>query len=100
MATLALCEAKLGDFNAALRDVEAASLIAGAGPDVLYKKAVVLVLSGREQNGLRALGHALRAGYSVKFMELDDDIASLRATEGYQTLVASTAAVGKKRGEK
>jgi tetratricopeptide (TPR) repeat protein len=98
MASLAVCEAKLGDTRAALRDEDAAVALAPGKPDVLYKRAVVLALAGRRQEGLRALAEAVAAGYSVKFVESDDDVKILRNVPEYRNLVARTIAADVKGG--
>jgi tetratricopeptide (TPR) repeat protein len=92
MASLAVCEAKLGDTRSA---VEHAAALRPDNAGVLYKRAVVYALTGKRSEGLRALTEAVRAGYSMKFVESDEDIASLRGAPGYKDVFAANETLSK-----
>jgi serine/threonine-protein kinase len=99
LATLALCEAKLGEPRAAGRDIAAALSISPANADVLYKNAVIHALAGRTDQAIPALADALKAGYGVRFAALDEDLSSLRGLPSFTRLTdsfrrASTAGGG------
>jgi tetratricopeptide (TPR) repeat protein len=89
MASLALCEAKLGDTRSALEHAAAAVALRPDNSAVLYKRAVVFVLAGKRGDGLRALGEAVRAGYSTAFIASDEDLASLRGVPEYKKVLAA-----------
>jgi len=95
MASLAVCDAKLGDTRSALEHAAAAVALRPDNATVLYKRAVVYALTGKRSEGLRALAEAVRAGYSIKFVESDDDMASLRSAPGYKNMVAANETVSK-----
>jgi tetratricopeptide (TPR) repeat protein len=89
MASLALCEAKLGDSRSALQHAAAAVALRPDNSTVLYKRAVVYALVGKRGDGLRALEGAVRAGYSTAFIESDEDVASLRSAPEYRKVIAA-----------
>ena len=89
MASLAVVEAKLGDMRSALGDAATAVALRPGNPTVLYKRAVVYALAGRADDSLRALGEAVRAGYSTAFIESDEDLASLRSATEYRKVMAA-----------
>jgi eukaryotic-like serine/threonine-protein kinase len=95
MASLAVCEAKLGDTPAAVEHAAAAVALSPDDAGVLYKRAVVYALTGNRSEGLRALAEAVREGYSTKFVESDEDVASLRSAPGYKSVVAANETVSK-----
>jgi tetratricopeptide (TPR) repeat protein/TolB-like protein len=99
MASLAVCEAKLGDMRSAAEHVGAAVALRPGDATVLYKRAVVYALSGRRADGVKALGEALRAGYSAAFVESDEDVASLRQAPEYQKVVMAGKQPEMKGGE-
>jgi hypothetical protein len=88
MASLAVCEAKLGDNGRAVDHASAAVSLRPDDPDVLYRRAVVYALAGRRAEGLRALAAAIAAGYSPRFIESDDDVGVLRSAPGYRKVIA------------
>jgi len=89
VATLALCEAKLGERRAAVRDIAVAISINPTNPDVLYKNAVIHALAGRSDQAIPALANALKAGYGVRFAALDEDLSSLRGLPSFTRLMDS-----------
>jgi tetratricopeptide (TPR) repeat protein len=89
IASLGVCEAKLGDTRSALDHAGAAVALRPDNSTVLYKSAVVYALAGRRGDGLRALGEAVRAGYSTVSIESDVDVASLRSAPEYKRIMAA-----------
>jgi tetratricopeptide (TPR) repeat protein len=89
IAGLAVYQAKLSDCGAAARSAATALSISPAVPEILYRQAVVNALCGRPEEGLAALEKALNKGYSVKFAQNDDDLATLRQRPRYERLMAS-----------
>src|SRR5262249_5944364 len=73
LALKALCEAKIGSREAAVRDIDAAMTIAPTDKEVLYKKAVVELLTGGAATALSALADAIAHGYSVALVAADRD---------------------------
>jgi len=88
VAKLAVYEAKLGKSREAATDIARAIALAPTSADVLYREAVVLALSGKRDEGLRALEAALAHGYSVALAKDDDDLARLRSSSRYQKLIS------------
>jgi tetratricopeptide (TPR) repeat protein len=89
LAFLGVCEAKLGNTRSALDHAAAAVALRPDNPAVLYKSAVVYALAGKRGDGLRALGEAVRAGYSTALIESDMDVASLRGAPEYKRIMAA-----------
>jgi tetratricopeptide (TPR) repeat protein len=88
IATIAVCEAKLGRKDeAALRAAEALGL-KPADSDVLFKAAVVDALGGRHDSALARLQQALAAGYPRAFARDDFDLQRLRNDPRFAALVA------------
>lgn len=87
-ATRATCELRLGmPVGAALEEVSRANRLAPKDPEVQYQRALVMTLAGRREEALDALTHAVENGYSVALLRRDEDLASLRSTEQFQTIV-------------
>jgi len=87
LKNLAICLAKLGEREEALK-AAAETLEAGPGSgDAHYGAAVVHALLGDTEQALRALGEALELGASPALAELDDDLASLRALPAFRLLL-------------
>jgi tetratricopeptide (TPR) repeat protein len=87
MSQLAVYEAKIGRRGDAERHANAAVAINPAGPEVLYRRAVVLALNGDTTRALEAATEAISRGYSKQLALDDDDLASLRPLPGFQTLM-------------
>jgi tetratricopeptide (TPR) repeat protein/TolB-like protein len=88
IATIAVCEAKLGRHDeAALRAAEALGL-APSDSAVLYKAAVVDALGGRTDAAFLHLQQALTAGYPRAFARNDVDLQRLRNDPRFAALVA------------
>ena len=58
-------------------------------PDVLYLRAVVLVLAGQRDAAMQQLSEAIDRNYPVHFAVKDDDLAPLRSLEAFQRLTAA-----------
>jgi serine/threonine-protein kinase len=87
LATLALCEAKLGAFVAAMDHARQASALTPTSGEVLYREAVVFALAGRTDLSVAALNRAFAQGYSRSLAGKDEDLRQLRHLAGFQQLV-------------
>ena len=83
----ALCHARLGRLDRAREDAEQAVAMSPSDPDVLYQRAAVLALAGRKPDALRALSRALDRGYSAALARDDEDLASLRGSSEFESLL-------------
>ncbi len=83
----AVCEAKLGRFDAARAHVDEALAVNEADNSVLYRAAAVHALAGDTDAALGYLERALDAGYSRALARVDEDLASLRGTARYRDLL-------------
>jgi Flp pilus assembly protein TadD len=86
-AQLGVYQAKLSLRADAERNVNAAATLNPTSPQVLYRRAVVLTLNGKLDDGLKQLREAISRGYSKQVALEDDDLSSLRALPAFQTLV-------------
>jgi serine/threonine-protein kinase len=87
LKNVAICLAKLGEREEALR---AAGQALEAGPtsaDARYGTAVVHALLGDPETALGALEKALALGASPAQAEQDDDLAAVRALPAYRPLI-------------
>ena len=71
--------AKIGRHTEAIRAAADPVIVNSQLGDVLYRRAVVFALAGRDREGLDALSAAVAHGYSLKSAAKDDDLARLRA---------------------
>jgi Flp pilus assembly protein TadD len=76
----AVYEAKLTRWLDAQRDANTAATLAPADGQVLYNKAVVHVLAGEKEVGLKALEQALAHGASAAVARKDDYLQLIRDT--------------------
>jgi tetratricopeptide (TPR) repeat protein/predicted Ser/Thr protein kinase len=90
MSFLGVIEAKLGNRAEAIRLVSAAAAIAPKEADVWYDRAVVHALAGDVESGVSFLRIALDEGYSRSEARVDDDLASLRRSPEFLSLVDRT----------
>jgi serine/threonine protein kinase/tetratricopeptide (TPR) repeat protein len=90
LALRAVCEAKVDSKDAAHRDMDTAVAIAPGDKEVLYKKAVVELLTGGAAGALSALGDALAHGYSAALVVTDRDWRSLKSSAEFEKLVGSS----------
>jgi tetratricopeptide (TPR) repeat protein/TolB-like protein len=91
LASLAICQAKLGERDAALGTAATALQAAPGDREPLYAAAAVHALVGDPARGLGYLEQALQKGASAARASRDDDLATLRALPGYPTLIARYA---------
>jgi tetratricopeptide (TPR) repeat protein len=84
----AVAEVRLGTTNAAVRDAERAVALSPKAADVLYRRAVVLALSGQPAASLSALRTALEQGYSPSLAAKDPDLEELRKRPDFAAIVA------------
>jgi tetratricopeptide (TPR) repeat protein len=87
LKNVAICLAKLGEREEALR---AAGLALEAGPasaDARYGVAMVHALVGDPNQALALLGQALELGASPSLAEQDDELAAVRALPGFRPLL-------------
>lgn len=87
LACLGVYEAKIGRVTDAIRHINDAVAISPANVDVLYKRAVVYALAGREADAVRALEVALKQGYIPALARADDDLDSIRRLPQVQRLL-------------
>jgi len=59
---------------------------------VQYQRALVLTILGRTEPAIDALELAVKSGYSVPLLRLDEDLAPLRRSPRFQTLIARKGA--------
>jgi len=92
LKNVAICLAKLGQREEALR-AATATLEAGPGiADSHYGTAVVHALLGEPETALVALEKALELGASPAQAEQDDDLAAVRALPGFRPLIEKARA--------
>jgi len=87
MSSLALMEAKLGNFEEAVRLAEEAAVLAPSEAAVSFDKAVVQALAGHPRNAIETLGEAIEQGYGISEIREDDDLDSLREIPEFQALL-------------
>ena len=85
----ALYEAKLGAGTDAARDIDHALALAPNGGQVLYNKAIVLVLAGDYEAAQAALEQAIAHGASAPVARDDDEFEPIRKTAAFARAVAS-----------
>jgi len=87
LKNLAICLAKLGEREEALRVAQQA-LEAGPNlPDTRYGVAMVHALLGDHPRALQLLGEALELGASPALAEQDDELAPLRGLPAFRELI-------------
>jgi len=83
----ALAHARLGRIEDAQQDSHRAVQLSPSNADVLYRRGVILALSGQTAEALEALRISFEHGRSKALARIDDDLASLRKTREFQALV-------------
>lgn len=83
---LALYLARSGNVRAALEQTRHALQLAPDAPDVLFRAAVALQLSGQSGQALDALTRSVTLGYSLSHIEAEPDLLPLRRHARYQHL--------------
>ena len=84
---LAICLAKLGEFDEAMRHADQSVTQAPAAYQPYHRKAAVLALAGRSNEAMAALGEAFRRGLAPPVVVRDDDFDSLEKLPEFQQLV-------------
>jgi tetratricopeptide (TPR) repeat protein len=91
LAAQAVYLQKAGQPQAAAARINDALKRAPTNADVLYRSAVVQVLSGDKDAALKFLASAVANGYSRKAVEVDDDWTSLRRDARFTQVVSGDA---------
>ena len=84
---LAICLAKVGEFDQALQHVTEAATLAPNAPEPYHRRAAVLALAGRGTEAIAALREGLMHGLSPALVARDEDLTSLRESREFQELV-------------
>ena len=84
---LAICLAKLGEFDKALKQVELAAALAPNAPEPFHRRAAVLALAGRRDEAIAALRAGLTHGLAPTVVARDEDFTTLRGSKEFQELV-------------
>ena len=90
LALVALCEAKLGREDAAIRRIAEAVVLAPDNRDVRHKEAAVFALLQDHPRALAALRSALEKGLEPQQALMDDDLRSLRDVPEFRQMVAAS----------
>ena len=90
LALVALCEAKLGRADAAVRRIGQAVVLAPDNRDVRHKEAAVFALLAEPQRALAALRNAIDKGLEPELARTDDDLRSLRDVPEFRQMVAAS----------
>jgi serine/threonine-protein kinase len=86
---LALYLAKSGEEKSALEELDHLNALKNPGPAGSFKKALTYEVLAQRDSALRALGDAIRAGYSLREIESEPELASLRADVRFHQLLAA-----------
>jgi serine/threonine protein kinase/Flp pilus assembly protein TadD len=92
LSVVALYQAKLGDKNKALANIQKARHIAPASRKVLWEAALVYELAGNRTEALAALAAAIHGGQPLDEVRGEPALKNLRADPRYQSLMASLPA--------
>ena len=87
LKNVAICLAKLGEREQALRAAGQALEAGPASADTRYGVAMVHALVGDPQQALALLGQAFELGASPSLAEQDDELAAVRALPGFRPLL-------------
>ena len=83
---VALCEARLGRFDSAIRHSAEALALAPDDMDAVYNRAAVSALAGRADAAVEHLSRALALGYPRQLAKEDEDFANVKKDARYQRL--------------
>jgi eukaryotic-like serine/threonine-protein kinase len=86
---LALYLAKTGEEKLAIEELDRLNALKNPGPGSAFKKSLTYEVLGRRDSALRALEDAIRAGYSLREIENEPELASLRSDVRYHQLLAA-----------
>jgi serine/threonine protein kinase/tetratricopeptide (TPR) repeat protein len=89
---LALYLAKSGNSRAALLELKQLAAAPKARPEDLFHTALAYEVMGNRDSALDALGQAMRAGYSLRDIKNEPELAELRADIRYRNLLSQTPA--------
>ena len=78
---------KMGEREAALKEIAAIAAMPKLAPPILYRVTTVYELAGDRARALKTLEQALRGGYPAKEIENDPEFTELRADARYHRLV-------------
>lgn len=87
LASLAVCEANLGDHARAREHARQALDLSPRDSDVLYRASVVSALAGDRTEAIAYLGRAIAAGFSAKRVARDRAFASVNQSSDFRKLV-------------
>jgi serine/threonine protein kinase/tetratricopeptide (TPR) repeat protein len=90
-ATIAVYRAKSGDKKQAAEDIAAVDNAPKPSPSMLFKSTVVHELTGNRKAALASLERTLEAGYSLREIQTEPELISLRTDPQFH-LIASRAA--------
>ncbi len=90
LALQAYCQARLGESVSALSLIGRAAELAPGDNEVLFERAVVLILAKRPCESLASLKTAIEKGYSVSLAARDDDLRALGGHPEYERLLGVT----------
>jgi serine/threonine protein kinase/tetratricopeptide (TPR) repeat protein len=88
LSRIAVYHAKKGETGPAKDLIQKAVKVAPKDPNVLFRSVIVLELAGQRKLSLAALEAALAAGYSLKLVEGEPELASLRNDPAYSVIAA------------
>jgi serine/threonine-protein kinase len=89
---LALYIAKSGNSRAALLELKQLAAAPKVRPEDLFHTALAYEVMGNRDSALAALGQAMRAGYSLRDIKNEPELAELRADIRYRNLLSQTPA--------
>ena len=78
MTAAALCRAKLGETETAVRLMKKALSLAPENAEVQFQAAIVYALAGNENHAFNALGAAVRSGYPAEQIRREPELNRLR----------------------
>jgi tetratricopeptide (TPR) repeat protein len=91
LASLALCEAKLGNKNDAVRTIRSAVQVDPENPEYIYFEALVFHLIGDRASALEFLRKAVTKGYPVSEILAEPEWHSLSDDPGFKRIVTTVA---------
>jgi serine/threonine protein kinase/Flp pilus assembly protein TadD len=92
LSVVALYQAKLGDTNKALANIQKARGIAPGSRKVLWEAALVYEIAGQRTEALAALTGAIHGGQPLDEVRGEPALKDLRADPRYQSLMGNLAA--------